>query len=306
MKLYTSIKRHNNYGRYDRFVNGEDIVIQEKIDGSNVSFMNDNGVLRIFSRRNELNLLASDFKGFEAYMREKEQHYLSIIPNKTIVFGEWLGMAKIPYNGVAQQGKIARLWLFDAATIILNEFGNDYDEGNRTWYTLNDFVELAEKLDEKIVPILSFEKYDDNKDYHTLITKVSNIHDDSYMEGVVIKTTDGKKRMKWVGEKFSEAQNVKFKPKQLSFADKIIDTYFTRARFEKFETKMLEDGILQSLDRDNKTRGLYYKNANNVVEDILKEESEQIFSEFKKIMMKSISKKITEFYENDSEEVTNE
>lgn len=297
MKLYTSIKRHNNYGRHNKFVQGEPIVVQEKIDGSNVGFMNDGGKLRIFSRRNELNLQGSDFKGFEAHMREKADHYLSVIPNQVIVFGEWLGMAKIAYNGAAGQGKVPRLWLFDAAVMTLNEFGNDYDEDTRDWYSVDDFMLLADMLGENIVPQITLGFYDDDFDYHSLIHEKSLIHEDSYMEGVVIKSIDGKKRMKWVGERFSEAQKVTFKPKQKPFADKLMDTYFTQARFDKFETKLLEDGIIPSLERDNATRGMYYRNANKLVDDIFEEEKEKILTELKNMMRKSINGKITEFYE---------
>jgi len=297
MKLYTSIKRHNNYGRRNKFEQGEPIMVQEKIDGSNVGFMNDGGKLRIFSRRNELDLQGSDFKGFEAHMRAKATLYLSVIPDQVIVFGEWLGMAKIAYNGAAGQGKVPRLWLFDAAIMELNDFGNDYDEDTRNWYSIADFVILANKLEENIVPLIGSGLYDDDFDYHSLIHEKSLIHEDSYMEGVVVKSIDGKKRMKWVGQRFSEAQKVTFKPKQKPFAEKVIDTYLTQARFDKYETKMLEDGVIPSLDRDNATRGMYYRNANKLVDDIFEEEKEKIIKELLNMMRKSANGKITEFYE---------
>jgi len=141
------------------------------------------------------------------------------------------------------------------------------------------------------------ELYDADKDYHGMIEETSRIHKPSYMEGVVIKSMDGKKRMKWVGERFTEAQKLKFKPKQLPFAQKLIQTYLTQARFDKFETKMLEDGLIPSLERDNATRGMYYRNANKLVDDIFEEEKEKIIKELLNAMRKSANGKITEFYE---------
>jgi hypothetical protein len=52
MKMYCKIKRPDN-AKY-QIEKGENIVIQEKIDGSNTAIYNDNGKLRLFSRTQEL------------------------------------------------------------------------------------------------------------------------------------------------------------------------------------------------------------------------------------------------------------
>jgi hypothetical protein len=55
----------------------------------------------------------------------------------------------------------------------------------------------------------------------------------------------------------------------------------------------------KKLERDNATRGMYYKNAGRLVEDIFEEEQEKIVKELKNMMRKSINGKLTEFYEGE-------
>ena len=111
MKKYLDIERCKQ--KYAETFNvGEDIVIQEKIDGSNASIRYDeeSGTLKAFSRRLELNA-DNTLNGFWDYVQTLNlDTFKEILGSRYIVFGEWMGAKhaiKYPEN------VYGKFWMFD-------------------------------------------------------------------------------------------------------------------------------------------------------------------------------------------------
>lgn len=90
------------YPKTKRVSRNNDIVITEKLDGSNLGIFKLNGEL-IVAQRNcifevgELNKNVA-YKGLKGWLNEHEEYLKEEIFEGSGVFGEWLGMGKINYN----------------------------------------------------------------------------------------------------------------------------------------------------------------------------------------------------------------
>lgn len=90
-KSFMDIQRLKE-GFADDFRPGDEIVIQEKFDGSNASFRYDveTGKLVAFSRRQTLNPLDNTLSGFYNYIQSLNADEFKDYPDY-VVFGEWSG-----------------------------------------------------------------------------------------------------------------------------------------------------------------------------------------------------------------------
>lgn len=78
--------------------------ITEKLDGSNLGIAKINDILYIFQRNTVLNYYnihenkSMLYKGLYDWLVQYKDELLKVIPNNTIIFGEWLGMGKLKYD----------------------------------------------------------------------------------------------------------------------------------------------------------------------------------------------------------------
>ena len=208
MKMYCKIKRPDN-AKY-QIEKGEQVVIQEKLDGSNTAIYNDNGKIRYFSRSQELKG-EDGLGGFVKYMKVKEAKILEYLPKGYVLFGEWLGQGKINYNSLAKQGKIEPYYAFDLVKRIEQRPTEDEDF-TRVFTTISEMKEIAEKIGLKTVPELkamNFTSYEELKKKYVDNQETALEGTDCIREGIVIKTLDGEKRIKIVGDKFQEVKSLK-------------------------------------------------------------------------------------------------
>lgn len=299
MKMYCKIKRPDN-AKY-KIEEGETIVIQEKIDGSNTAIMNDNGRLRLFSRTNELTG-EDPLNGFMVYVREREKEILKYLPNGYVLYGEWLNQGKINYNSLAKQGKIEPYYVFDLVKEIIKEPTED-EEFTRKFASIEEMKEIANKIGLKTVPELSIEQltsYEELKKKYVDNQKSALEGTDCIREGIVIKTIDGEKRIKIVGDKFQEVKHIKNGETKSPYA--FLDKYITPMRICKF---------LSNIGVDKPTKEDYreiFKKLDDIAEDILEEEKDLILKDIKKIIKKQAIpniKKYVEVGENTNENTKN-
>ena len=90
-KKFMDIQRLKE-GFTDGFRPGDEIVVQEKYDGSNASFRYDveTGKLVAFSRRQTLDPLSNTLSGFYNYIQSLNADEFKDYPDY-VVFGEWSG-----------------------------------------------------------------------------------------------------------------------------------------------------------------------------------------------------------------------
>lgn len=288
MKMYCKIKRPDNT-KYP-IEKGEKIVIQEKLDGSNTAIYNDDGKIRLFSRAQELKG-EDGLGGFVKYARARENKILEFLPKGYVIYGEWLNQGKINYNSLAKQGKIEPYYVFDVAKEIINRSTEDEDF-TRTFANIEEMKEIANKIGLKTVPELSIEaltSYEELKEKYVDNQKSALEGTDCIREGIVIKTLDGEKRIKIVGDKFQEVKSIKNSETKSPYA--FLDKYITPARICKFLTEI---GL------ENPTKEDYreiFKKLDIISNDVIEEEKEQILKDIARIIKKQAISNIKEYIE---------
>ena len=293
MKMYCKIKRPDN-SKY-QIEKGEQIVIQEKLDGSNTAIYNDNGTIRYFSRSQEL-LGEDGLGGFKKWISKKEKEILENLPEGYVLYGEWLGQGKINYNSLAKQGKIESYYAFDLVKEIINTPTEDEDF-TRVFATLEEMKEIASRIGLKTVPeldVINFTNYEELKKKYVDGQKSALENTDCIREGIVIKTLDGEKRIKIVGDTFQEVKTIKNTETKSPFA--FLDRYITPARICKFLTTI---GIDNPKSEDYRE---IFKKLDIIAEDILEEEKEQILKDISRIIKKQAIPNIKEYVEQKKEE----
>lgn len=288
MKMYCKIKRPDN--AKEQIEKGELVVIQEKLDGSNTAIYNDNGKIRYFSRSQELTG-EEGLGGFKKWIKQKEDKILENLPSGYVLYGEWLEQGKINYNSLAKQGKIEPYYAFDLVKEIVDRPTEDEDF-TRVFASIEEMKEIAEKIGLKTVPELAITKltsYEDLKQKYVDNQKSALEGTDCVREGIVIKTLDGKKRIKIVGDKFQEVKSIKNAETKSPYA--FLDKYITSMRICKFLTTI---GI------ENPTKEDYreiFKKLDVIAKDILEEEKEQILKDIERIIKKQAVPNIKEYVE---------
>lgn len=289
MKMYCKIKRPDN-AKY-QIEKGELVVIQEKLDGSNTAIYNDNGKIRYFSRSQELTG-EDGLNGFIKWIKFRENKILENLPIGYVLYGEWLGQGKINYNSLAKQGKIEPYYAFDLVKEIVDKPTEDEDF-TRVFTSIEEMKEIASKIGLKTVPELDriiLNSYEELKQKYVDDQKSSLEGTDCIREGIVIKTIDGHKRIKIVGDKFQEVKSIKNGETKSPYS--FLDKYITPMRVCKFLTTI---GI------DNPTKEDYreiFKKLDVIAEDIIVEEKEQILKDIGRIIKKQAVPNIKEYVES--------
>lgn len=295
MKLYESIKRPDNYDKFkEPFKKGDLITIQEKIDGSNTSIYNDNGKLRLFSRTQEITDSKDNFKNFIEYIKTFEDKILEILPNQYVIFGEWLGQAKIPYNKKANNGTLCPYYVFDVASSIENM--NDENAIKRNYVSIVESKKIANLIGFAFVPTIVEEMA--MNDFNELIplyveNQKSLIDEESIREGIVVKTIDGTKRTKIVATQFSEVKQKKIKT--LSNENEWLNKFITPMRIQKFLMKVQEKENKDKLLKEDYR--LIFSNLDLLSDDVIKEELDDILLSISKLIKKQSVNAIKEYLE---------
>lgn len=279
MKKYVNIERVKTCYA-DKFMVGEPIVIQEKIDGSNASFYYDveTNSLKACSRRLELseeNTLNGFYNWVQSLPADKVKE---VIGDRYIIFGEWMTKHSIKYPDDVMKN----FYMFDV-----------WDKKTEQYLPFEDtrsiFSRLSECGIERFVPIFytgAFVSWE-----HTLsFVGKTEMDAEPCGEGIVIKRQsklDSKSSrdpfyVKIVSEKFSEVH--KSKPKtidpekmaQLEAEKAEVATVATKRRVEKMLQKFEEDNIIPS-DWGGESMKIISKSLPAAVfEDCRKEEPEVV------------------------------
>ena len=289
MKMYCKTKRPDN-AKY-QIEKGEQIVIQEKLDGSNTAIYNDNGKIRYFSRSQELKG-KEGLGGFKKWIQQKEDKILENLPVGYVLYGEWLEQGKINYNSLAKQGRIEPYYAFDLVEKIEQRPTEDEDF-TRVFATISKMEEMTEKIGLKTVPkleVMKFTSYEELKEKYVDNQKSALEGTDCIREGIVIKTLDGEKRIKIVGDKFQEVKSLKNTETKSPFA--FLDKYITPMRICKFLTAL---GIENPKPENYRE---IFKKLDILAQDILEEEKEQILKDINRIIKKQAIPNIKEYVES--------
>ena len=285
MKKYLDIERCKQ--KYAETFNvGEDIVIQEKIDGSNASICYDeeSGTLKAFSRRLELSA-DNTLNGFWDYVQSLNlDTFKEILGSRYIVFGEWMGAKhaiKYPEN------VYGKFWMFDVWDTQIEQY-LPYEE-TRSFY---DKLIACGNEDNKFnfVPVFYIGKFESWEKTSELVGR-TEVGAEPTGEGIVIKRQnclDSKSSrlpfyVKIVSEQFSEVHKSKkqkaidpeaIAKKEANLA--LAATIVTPQRVQKMIYKFIEDGLLPQDWDEHNLKDISKILPNAIYKDCVKEENETV------------------------------
>ena len=267
-KKYHSIVRYGHRSTREVLNRGDQIIIQEKVDGANASFAVVDGELKCWSRNRELNM-SNTLEGF--YVWAKQNIEVDKLLEGVVYFGEWTAQHKVVYEGYAKQ-----FFLYDIYNLHLEEY-----------VSFSMVRDEAKRLGLNLIPVFfegEFESFEQLMSYVGRTELNGKLGQEVSGEGIVVKNVDyrdsfGKQMfVKLVVDKFAEVQmqkapkdpKKKFTPEELKVRECI-----TSPRVEKQLFKMIEEGLLER-DYGVEDTGKILKHISPLVaEDILKEEMDE-------------------------------
>ena len=285
MKKYLDIERCKQ--KYAETFNvGEDIVIQEKIDGSNASIRYDeeSDTLKAFSRRLELNA-DNTLNGFWDYVQTLNlDTFKEILGSRYIVFGEWMGAKhaiKYPEN------VYGKFWMFDVWDAQTEQY-LPYEE-TRSFY--DKLIACGNEENKfNFVPVFYIGKFESWEKTSELVGR-TEVGAEPTGEGIVIKRQnclDSKSSrlpfyVKIVSEQFSEVHKSKkqkaidpeaIAKKEANLA--LAATIVTPQRVQKMIYKFIEDGLLPQDWDEHNLKDISKILPNAIYKDCVKEENETV------------------------------
>lgn len=285
MKKYLDIERCKQ--KYAETFNvGEDIVIQEKIDGSNASIRYDeeSGTLKAFSRRLELNS-ENTLNGFWDYVQSLNTiAFKEVLGSRYIVFGEWMGAKHaIKYP----EDVYGKFWMFDVWDTQTEQY-LPYEETRAFYGRLIACGNKEKKFN--FVPVFYIGKFESWEKAMELVGK-TEVGAEPSGEGIVIKRQDyldsKSSRLpfyvKIVSEQFSEVHKSKkqkaidpaaIAKKEANIA--LAATIVTPQRVQKMLYKFIEDGLLPQDWDEHNLKDISKILPNAIYRDCVKEENETV------------------------------
>lgn len=298
--------KHKSYMDINRFATkyangfevGDSIVIQEKIDGANASFVYDEveDCIDCYSRKKTLDF-DNTLNGFWNFVQTLDKDIYKKYKGYRF-FGEWLTRHKVKYP----EDKQNKFYLFDI-----------WDENNKKYLDWNSVCDIAKNTGLEAVPVFyegQFISWEECTKYVGQ-TKMGG----EYGEGIVVKSmtklnspnTKLPFYVKIVSENFSEVQKSKVHKIDLEALQEkerlynLAEAIVTKNRIEKIIMKLVDNGDLR-IDWDETDMKVIAKNLpKEVYRDCVKEEPEvveEIGKTFGSIASKISMKYAREFLTN--------
>lgn len=262
------------------------VVIQEKIDGSQISFGIVEGKLSIRSRRTEI--IPSEKSMFGKAVETIQS--LDLVEGY-VYRGEYLSKSK--HNTIAYE-RVPK------GNIILY----DVDKGNQNYMHPFNLELESNRISLECVPYIDTIPEDVTIEYLDTLLKETSILGGAKIEGVVIKNYDqfderSQKVLmaKYVSSEFKEKHENDWKkrnPSQTDFIETLIELYRTEARWNKAVQHLLENGEIKGEVQDI---GILLREVNiDIMNESEEEIKEQLFKHFKKQFLRGITRGLPEWY----------
>lgn len=238
MMLSGYSKIHQIYHRDTARMMGEMVVVQEKVDGSQISFGAKDGVLSIRSKKQDISQHETNTFTL-AVENLKAVHAGLPLPDNYVFRGEYLSKPKhnvLDYDSVP------------AWNIIIYDI--ECFDGSEDYLEVEAVQEIAEKQGFQTVPTLWTGLYEDlTQEVINELMKTKSILGGQLIEGIVIKcysrmnSNDKTLMCKYVRPDYKEMHTGK-KQNKLGIIDEIGGRLACKARFEKAVQHARDDGQL--------------------------------------------------------------
>lgn len=285
-----------------KFNNGDQIIIQEKIDGSNVSFQynSEEDCLDCFSRNQPLSE-ENTLKGYYDWVQKLDKNKVrEVLGNNLRMFGEWLTKHTLVYP----DEKYNNMYCFDV-----------FDTESGKYLPQSKVRVIVEKLGLNYVPVFFEGEFTRWDDYMHLVGKTEM--GGEIGEGIVVKNMTSidynTLYTKIVHERFRETKRTP-KPKPTDMErirekerlTELAKTIVTRQRVEKMLYKLIDDALIPE-NCTLKDMNVILKNLPSAVYyDCIKEEPEIVnqiehFGKYSGPLVTKIVKKIIAEKEHNNE-----
>jgi hypothetical protein len=289
LKKYPDIERLGHEDNKDIFLSGEDtLVVEEKVDGGNGSFWQEDDGIHFGSRNRDLTL-ENDTKMFAGFQKQLREHLESLekegvkINPDYIYYFEWMAKHTISYT------QVPFVIGFD---IRMKRSANSEGEGLFIGRDARD--QEFKRLKIESVPLVWRGKVNDFRtlEIRELIPKSK--YYDGFAEGIVIKNYCRKHPFynhqiyaKLVRDEFKEDNKAVFGNVRNKSSDtsKIVEEFCTDARIRKAVLYFIDNGEKLELK-------LMSKVPHYVIRDIFKEEILTIIDKYKFIDLKEMKQKV--------------
>lgn len=257
----------------DGFQLGDNIVVQEKIDGANFSIRYDNesDSIKAFSRKKLLDL-GNNLRGAWEWAQKLDKDLVhKVLGNNLVLFGEWL----VSHTVVYPDNRYQNAYFYDV-----------WDTETENYLTQDKVKDIASQLKLIYVPTFyegEFQSWEHLKQF----VGRSALGCESG-EGIVVKNmtrlNDPNTRLpfytKIVSDHFAEKKSIrKFDDDKLEHRAKlqaIVESVVTEARVRKLVHKMVDDGLIPE-DWDEQNMAVIAKNiGKEVYYDCVKEEPDTV------------------------------
>lgn len=271
-KKYIDIERLKD--KYvDGFQPGDNIVVQEKIDGANFSIRYDEETDSViaFSRKRTLEL-GNNLRGAWEWSQKLDKESVhKVLGNTSVLFGEWLVSHTINYP----DDKYQNAYFYDV-----------WNTETENYLTQDKVRDIVEQLGLIYVPVFYEGEFRSWEHLKQFVGRTELGGENG--EGIVIKNmtrlNDSNTRLpfytKIVADHFAEKKSVrKFDDGKLEHRAKmqaIVESVVTEARVRKLVHKMVDEGLIPE-DWDEQNMSVIAKNiGKEVYYDCIKEEPETV------------------------------
>lgn len=251
---------------------GDRVNISIKIDGANSSIAWEDGELKAFSRKNELNM-SNNLRGFWEFVQTLDKEKFRDLGNR-VLFGEWLVKHTVQYYPESY----SKWYVYDM-----------FDKDTEQWLPQSVVKEFAESHGLEYIHVLYDGPFISWEHCKTFLN--SPAYGDK-QEGIVIKNQDKLNDpdcrnpfyLKIVNDSFKETQVNNHIKKVLDPNDEIDKAeaeecaakVVTEARVRKDINKMIDEGILPETINPQDMSLVARNLPKRIYDDVIKEESELI------------------------------
>lgn len=265
-----------------------DVLIEEKVDGSQFSFARIGDTLLAKSRKKELFLDAPESMFANAIATI--QTIADKLHDGWVYRGEYLNTPKhntITYDRIPQK----HIVIFDIC------------DGLESYLSYEDKIEEAARIGLEIVPIIHYGEVGSLDQFNEML-QADSFLGGSKVEGVVIKrydlfTPDKKVMMaKYVSEAFKEKHQKEWKPGSgKDVIQLLIEELKTEARWQKAVQHLAESGALENSPRD--IGGLIKEIQSDVAEEEKEYVSNKLFQHFWPQIRRRLTDGFPEWYKQE-------
>lgn len=245
------------------------VLVEEKIDGSQISFGVYDGVLKMRSRGADINTDSPKGMFSKAYQSVAERIFS--LRDGWTYRGEYLQKPKHNTLAYSRTPK-------DYIMVF------DIDTGGENYLSYEEKKTEAERIGLEVVPLVYSGVIESPEQVKTMLERIS-VLGGQRIEGVVVKnyfrTSDDKKTMmgKYVSEAFKEIHQGEWKannPTSGDIVQKLIESYRTPARWNKAIQHLKESGTLDNSPKDigpliqEVKRDVFEEEGEAIVKEVLK------------------------------------